>query len=258
MLTGPEAVAFSIGLFCAMIACMELGWRWGRREHLGDPQSPEKGLSTIQASVFGLMGLLLAFAFGGAETRLETRRQEIIEEINSISTAYARVGLLPPADQPALEELVKKYLDARLLPYTDLSNPELTQTSSAQTWALEKKIWDLAENDTKRSGWAPAAMLLLNSLDEMFNVTTKRTVSLSAHTAAPIFALLWILAPVSALMAGYEMAGHRRRSPMHVLLYSLMISATFYVILDLDSPRFGLIRLTREQHMLSDLRSKLR
>src|SRR5579871_4731431 len=86
-MTWPDAVACSVGLFCVMAAGMEIGWRWGRREDVEDSQSPEKGLSTIQASVFGLMGLLLAFSFGGAEARLESRRHEIIEEINSINTA---------------------------------------------------------------------------------------------------------------------------------------------------------------------------
>lgn len=50
----------------------------------------------MEAAIFGLLGLLLGFAFAGATSRLEARRQLIVQEANAIGTAYLRLDLLPP------------------------------------------------------------------------------------------------------------------------------------------------------------------
>jgi hypothetical protein len=57
--------------------------------------------------------LLLGFAFAGATSRLDTRRELIIREANAIGTAYLRLDLVPAADQPSLRALFRDYLDAR-------------------------------------------------------------------------------------------------------------------------------------------------
>jgi hypothetical protein len=58
----------------------------------------------VEGAVFGLMGLLLAFTFSGAASRFEVRRQLIVQETNAIGTAYLRLDLLPPGDQPKMRE----------------------------------------------------------------------------------------------------------------------------------------------------------
>src|SRR5262249_36569867 len=61
------------GLVAAMILAMELGYRLGRRYRISGPERAP-GAAALEASVFGLMGLLLAFTFNGAATRFEARR----------------------------------------------------------------------------------------------------------------------------------------------------------------------------------------
>ena len=58
------------------------------------------GSGVIEASIFALLGLLVAFTFSGAEARFDTRRQLIVEETNAIGTAYLRLDLLPADAQP--------------------------------------------------------------------------------------------------------------------------------------------------------------
>jgi len=42
----------------------------------------------VEAAVFGLMGLLIAFTFCGADTRFESRRNPHVDEVDAIETAY--------------------------------------------------------------------------------------------------------------------------------------------------------------------------
>ena len=107
-------LAIAAALFLGMLLLQELGRRLGCRHLAGDPEGARKGLGAVEGAVFGLMGLLLAFTFSGAASRLEGRRQLIAQEVNAIGTAYLRIDLLGPSVQAPLREAFRQYLDARL------------------------------------------------------------------------------------------------------------------------------------------------
>jgi hypothetical protein len=79
------------------------------------------------------------------------------------------------------------------------------------------------------------------------------------HTQLPalIFTLLSSVALISGLHAGYSMAKRKSRSWLHLLLYAAVISITVYTVLDLDYPRFGLIRLDAANQALRQLRDSI-
>ena len=82
-----------------------------------DPENAKKGAGVIEGAVFGLLSLLMAFTFSGAVTRFDTRRHLVSEEAIRIGTAFERIKLLPADSQPAMRDLFKRYLDARLETY---------------------------------------------------------------------------------------------------------------------------------------------
>ncbi|HZD48224.1 MAG TPA: hypothetical protein VE178_05700, partial [Silvibacterium sp.] len=88
-------------LVCLVVAFIECGRRIRLRSK---DENASKGIGVIDGAVFGLMGLLLAFSFSGAEARFEVRRQLIVQETNAIGTAYLRVDLLPEAAQPQIRD----------------------------------------------------------------------------------------------------------------------------------------------------------
>jgi hypothetical protein len=67
-----------------------------------------------------------------------------------------------------------------------------------------------------------------------------------------------VVALLSGLLAGYDMAKRRRRSWLHMLLYAVVIALTVFTFLDLDYPRFGLIRLNAADSALIQLRDSIR
>ena len=79
---------------------VELGRRIGQRRLARDPQTGMDGLDPIAGAVFALCGLLIAFTFSGSNSRLEARNHLLEQESNEIGTAYQRVDLLAPSDQP--------------------------------------------------------------------------------------------------------------------------------------------------------------
>ena len=74
------AVVISIALFVGILVCLEVGYRVGLRGNAKHPESAHEGIGVIEAAVFALLGLLLGFSFAGGTSRLESKRQLIVQD----------------------------------------------------------------------------------------------------------------------------------------------------------------------------------
>jgi hypothetical protein len=98
-----------------------------------------------------------------------------------------------------------------------------------------------------------AAKLLLPALNAMIDITTTRTFALYTHPPMIIFAVLFVMALASALLAGHGMAGGKRRNWLYMVGFAALVALAVYVILDLEVPRLGLIRVGAFDQALVDL-----
>lgn len=243
------------GLFAGMLLLQEAGRRLGARRLRVDPEGSRTGLGAVEGAVFGVMGLLIAFTFSGAASRFETRRQLIVEEANAIGTAYLRVDLLPADAQPKIRDLFRSYVDSRIEVYRKLPDVSAAQQALARSNALQGGIWKACLEAA--TGAPQATMLLLPALNAMFDITTTRTVALQTHPPGIIFAMLGLVALACSLLAGYAMAGTKQRSLVHGLGFALILTLTVYVILDIEYPRVGLVRIEAMDRLLADVRQSM-
>jgi len=251
------ALLVAIGLFFGMLACIELGRRIGLAGLKFEPDTA-KGLGAVEGAVFALLGLLIAFTFSGAATRFEARRHLIGQEANAIGTAYLRISILPEKSQSEIRELFRRYLDLRITTYRNMENQAKTDAQLADAAVLQNAIWSKAVFAC-RSPDAPASasMLMLPALNDMIDITTTRVVATRNHPPRIIFMLLGGLSLCSALLAGFGMSC-RGRSWLHVVAFAAIISLTVYVILDLEYPRMGLIRIDTADKVLVELRQGMK
>lgn len=251
------ALFVSTGLFFGIFICLEVGYRIGRRSLAKNPERAHEGIGAIEAAVFALLGLLLGFSFAGGTSRLDAKRQLIIQEGNAISTAYLRLDVLPINDQREIRGLFRDYLDARIRVYEKLPNLDAAEQEIARVAELQKEIWSRTVASSRNDPTQNAARLLLPAINEMFDVTTARTIAMYIQLPHMIFVLLTGVALISGLLAGYAMAKRRSRSSLHMVLYAAVIAVTVYAVLDLEYPRFGLIRLDMADRALLQLRDSI-
>jgi hypothetical protein len=253
-----NALPFAAAMFVGMLICLEIGRRVGMRQLIKDPQLMSSH-SSVDSAVFSLYGLLLAFTFSGAPARLDTRRQLIAQEANAIGTAYLRVDLLPADEQPAMRQRFREYVDSRLETYRKFPVVEAAEAEFAKSAQLQKEIWNQAVAATRSSNSYPeAGRLVLPALNEMIDITTTRTMAARIHPPLIIFALLFVLALVCSLLAGYGMAVSKQRSWLHIIAFTAIAVITVFVILEIEYPRMGLLNLqTRYDQVLVDLRQSM-
>lgn len=247
-----------LGLFVGMLSLIELGRRLGQRRMARNLEGARAGLGAVEGAVFGLLGLLIAFTFQGAASRFDTRRALIVEEANAVSTAWARLDMLPVAAQPPLRDLFRRYLDARIEIYQRMPDLAASRASLAKANGLQQEIWNAATAVCRTEEGRALAMLMLPPLNAMFDVTTTRTMALLHHPPLIIFGSLFSLALGCSLLAGFGMAGGKSRSWAHMLGFALIMSFAVYVILDLEFPRIGLIRIDAADRALTTLREAMK
>ncbi len=244
---------FIPGLFLTMLALLEVGRRIGMRRMAGETERERVGLITVETAIYAVLGLLVAFTFSGAASRFEARRALVVQEANAIGTAYLRLDLLPAAAQPALREKFRRYTEARFAAYRALPDLDAAKAQMAKAVALQREIWSGAVA-ALREAPPNATLLLLPALNEMIDITTTREIAAMTHTPSIILGALAMLALFCSVLAGYGLAGGRPFSmALHMVGFALVLTATIYVILDLDHPRVGLIRVEFADQALTDV-----
>jgi len=100
-------------------------------------------------------------------------------------------------------------------------------------------------------------MLLLPALNAMIDITTTQVMATQMHPPMVVFAMLFGLALAGSLLAGFGMTGGRVRSRFHMIGFALVMAVAVYVILDIEYPRLGLIRVDAFDQALIDLRESM-
>jgi hypothetical protein len=246
------------GVFAGILVCLT-GGRWiGRREiarHGGGIAS----VGSLEAAVFALLGLLIAFTFSGALARFDVRRDQVVNEANAIGTAWYRIDLLPAPAQPRLRQALRDYVDSRIATYRKLPDIKAAQQEVVRSQSLQNEIWAQAVAATRMPDSSrEAELLMLPALNEMFDIMAVRVAATQMHPPMLIYVMLVGFALAAALLAGYQSAGERAYDWVHKIGFAAIVAFTIYVILDIEYPRLGWIRLGAIDQLLVNVRAGMK
>jgi hypothetical protein len=246
---------FAGALTIGIVLMLELGRRVRLVQQARHGDEMARGLGAVEGAVFGLMGLLLAFTFSGAASRFDLRRQQIIDEANNIGTAWLRLDLLAPEARTIIQDKFRQYVDARIETYRAI--PDSARVNAALTRAsqLQQEIWTLSVTAAHEVPGPQAAMLLMPALNEMFDIASTRIAMTRMHPPAIIYGMLFLLTLICSFLAGYDMGAESTRSWVHMTGFAVILGVAVYVIVDLEFPRMGLIRLETFDQLLVNVRT---
>jgi len=194
----------------------------------------------ILAATLTLLALIIAFSFSMAISRYDQRKNYEEAEANAIGTEYLRADLLPAADAAKVRALLKNYLDQRVLFYTTRDEQQIRQIN-VRTAQLQTELWSSVLAPAAAQPTPPVA-LVVSGMNDVLN--SQGYTQAAWWNRIPITA--WVLMAAIAIccnvMVGY---GARNVKPGGILLLvlPLVVSISFFLIADIDSPRRGVIRV---------------
>jgi hypothetical protein len=229
--------------FVALWGSARIGTRMhrGRRER---PKGEDDDFRTVLAATLTLVGLLIGFAFSMAVSRYDLRKSYEAAEANAIGTEYVRADLLPAADAAKLRQLLKEYTAQRVLFYGRYDDQMFAQ-SAARRAEVQQQLWSAVSAATiDRS---PFTALAVAGMNDVLNSQAYAQAAWLNRIPRAAWILLALVAALSNVMFGYGTSSSSADPKNRLLLVlPLVVSISFFLIADIDSPRGGIIRVSPE------------
>jgi hypothetical protein len=230
-------------VLASTFAAAQLGALIGRTRLSHSNEAERSQLFGIEASLVGLLALLLGFSFAMGETRYDLRRQLVVDEANAIGTSRLRSLAIPDEPGAEVRRLLLKYVDARLAIARAHTNEEF-HAAKADGDRLQREVWSVAAAVARQDPRSVPAGLLLQSLNEMIDLDAKRLDASRNHIPFEVLSALILVAAVAMGWVGACFASSGQPSVPATLLLCAVIAFVITVIVDLDKPRTGLIRIS--------------
>lgn len=234
-------------LAVAMTISAEVGFHLGRRWHPRSDDARRGHLGSILGSLLGLLALLLAFTFAMSSTRYDLRRQLVLNDANSLESLYLYSSLLPEEWRKPFKQSLRKYvnLKSQVALVGDGLSPEETSEFSREAEVLHGQMWQTAKDSAAANPPAKFAEPILKGLIDVLSVHRARIFGWESHVPESVLWLLLLgcIAGVGAIGLSGGL-GHHRGMPARIIV-TVLLCATIYVVLDLDRPHQGLIKISQ-------------
>ena len=244
-LYGTNEIVIYLVFFAFMIATTEAGFHLGRRSEDNTPDKTKSHVSTVEAGILGVLGLLLGFTMSMAVSRFEVRKQLVLDEANAIGTSCLRTELLPVPQGSEIASLLRQYVDVRVQ-YGTAGNDLPLDALHTQTVRLQNEFWARAVAYGQKDPNPVRAGLLLQSLNQAIDLESARTMALQNHVPASVIYVNAIVGLLAAMVVGYAFGLNGRRQIFSMCVLALAITLVLTLIIDLDRPRSGLIRISQQ------------
>jgi hypothetical protein len=223
----------------------QMGAYLRRRRPLKDDERDD--FNIVEAATLTLLGLIIGFSFSMATTRYDLRKNYEEAEANAIGTEYVRAGLLPAADAAGVRAQLRKYLEMRVLFYRTRNQRELQQIN-ADTGKLQTEMWSAVHVPAVAQP-SPVIALAVAGMNDVLNSQGYTQAAWWNRIPVSAWGLMILIAVFCNLLVGY---GARSAGVNSGLLFivPLVVSISFFLIADIDSPRGGLIHVV-PQNLIS-------
>jgi len=243
----PLAVVFAFMVLIALLA-IETGFWFGKRGHKKHEKDPVRPIATVVGAVLGMMAFVIALTFGSASNRFDDRKAALLEDVTAIQTAYLRADLLPEPHRTTVRSLLRDYVQARVGIVYAYGQPGTLQLVQRRAEALQESMWSHVEGLAEADGDARIQLFFASTLNDVFNLHTKRVV-LGAHYRIPDF-VWWTLifaSSVAMVAVGFQfgVGGGQR-----ILTANFSLAITFALVMllafDLDRAGEGLVAVNQQ------------
>jgi hypothetical protein len=209
-------------------------------------------LGIIQTATLTLLALIIGFTFSMAIDRHDQRKVLEEGEANAIGTEFLRADLLPPKVAESTKALLIEYVDQRILFYSKES-PEKVREIRRKTDELQIALWNEILPSVRTQPTATMA-LVASGMNDVLNSQGYVQAAWWNRIPSTAWALMTAIAISANLLVGFGARNFQKNIGLF-MIFPFVISVSFFLIADIDSPRDGVIRI--ESKNLYALKSNL-
>jgi hypothetical protein len=240
-----DYLVFALAFFALWLSARIGSFFFKRRQKPEEDMREDFGV--ILTATLTLLGLIIGFSFSMAIGRYEQRKNYEEQEANAIGTEYVRADLLPAADAARVRALLRDYLDQRILSYEARDEQQLRQIN-ANTAQLQSELWSAVQAPAAAQP-TPVVALAISGMNDVLNSQGYTQAAWWNRIPFAAWGLMAAIAICCNFLVGYGVR-HAEAEGMLILVIPLVVSVSFFLIADIDSPRGGVI-LVQPQNLVS-------
>ncbi len=241
---------FSSLVFIFSLVVLWLSLRIGvsiRKRRRSLEENEREDFGTVIAAILTLLSLIIGFSFSMAIFRYDQRKNLEAAEADAIGTEYVRADFLPAADAARVRSLLRNYLDQRVLFYKTRDDRQLREID-AVTGRLETDLWTAVQVPAAAQP-TPLVTIAVTGMNDVLNSKGFTQAAWWNRIPNPAWGLMFAIAICCSVLIGYGARGGGARTTL-LLILPLVVSISFCLIADIDSPRGGVVRV-RAQNLTS-------
>lgn len=236
---------YLIPFFCVLIPIL-LGQQYGFYLKSKAVKVSDAPVGSVVGASLGLLAFMLAFTFQIVDNRYNERKSLLLDEVTNIRTAYLRSGLIPEPYKSNSRKLLIEYIDLRADVVNQVTPQKLERLKNRSQDILDS-LWNYSEALGVQDRSSESYSLYMGSINDLIDIYNHR-VTFTFEYRIP-FAILFILGVItlfSMFLLGYQFGITGKKNNIVAILISVIFASLMWLILALDNPEKGFIRLNQK------------
>ena len=233
--------AIEVAIAAIIVICGEVGYRIGARAKTALHENP---FGVLQAAIFGLVALLLAFSFSLGIARYDARRIAIVREAGSMRVVMRRSELLDSKAAALMHGYLNEYVNARIAFAAAGDFGPDRSSALQQSEALQDRMWSVALAEARNNQRPEILRLFIEALDNMFVQDDDVEAILTAHIPDAVLGVLTIVIVFASTLLGVGFGRTGRRGTIAIVFFAIIMAVVVGVNIDLDRSQRGFIRVS--------------
>jgi hypothetical protein len=239
------------GIAILMLAFGEVGYRIGERRRTCQDTEAPTSLGPMVGGVLGMLAFILAVTFSMAASQHDLRKQNVLEEANSIGTAYLRSDLIDKTYGTEVKRLLREYVNVRL---NAASGSDLN-TALAKSVEIHNLLWTQVSSAARENPGTNSS-LVIQSINDVIDMHEKRvTGALRNRIPVSVWLALFAIIALTMITIGTQVGLSCKRRLVAMIPLILAFAVLVTLVVDLNRPQSGLI--TVGQQSMANLKSSM-
>ncbi|WP_281322955.1 hypothetical protein [Flavobacterium aestivum] len=238
-------VMYLVPFFGVLIPIL-LGQRYGFYLKTKAVKVSDAPVGSVVGAALGLLAFMLAFTFQIVDNRYNERKKLLLDEVTTIRTTYLRAGLIPEPYKSNTRKLLIEYTDLRAS-IVDEITPRKVEHLKNRSQAILDSLWHYSEALGALDRSSEAYSLYMSSTNDLNEIYNHRvTYTFEYRIPFAILFILGIITLFSMFLLGYQFGISGKKNNIVAVLISIIFASLMWLILALDRPEKGFIRLNQK------------
>lgn len=236
----------SLIIFVVLLVALEVGYRIGIKQRKEWLDAESGGGTVALSTMYALLGLILAFTYASGVNRFEDRKHAIIEEANTLQTAFLRAEFIAEPGGKAIQEAILAYAKTRPTNKNHILSDEEKIEMLNNTLKAQAKLWPTLEEALKQDKLNPIEVSMVTAMNDVLDMHTIRLAAIVDKLPTAVIWMLIFISAATITVTGYNAGLSGKISRWRTATLALVMVGVMTMIHDYDRPTDGFIRVSHD------------